>query len=143
MGPQWPICPKQNLFGTNHYYYYFFDLTIGPFHLAKFKKKSYSGSRAMRMRQFWAQNGPFAPNKHFLEKKLSKSFSSTYWSLSLCKISKSFLKRIQNYCRAPFLGPKWPICPNGNFFAENLLKILVPFIHAYLYAKSQSQILNY
>ena len=26
------------------------------------KKKSYSGSRVMRMHHFWAQNGTFAPN---------------------------------------------------------------------------------
>ena len=36
MGPKWPICPEQNFFGTNHYYY--FHLPIGPFHCAKFKK---------------------------------------------------------------------------------------------------------
>ena len=36
LGPRWPICPEQNCFGTNHYYY--FHLPIGPFHCAKFKK---------------------------------------------------------------------------------------------------------
>ena len=35
-GPKWPICHEQIFFGTNHYYY--FHLTIGPFHCAKFKK---------------------------------------------------------------------------------------------------------
>ena len=34
--PKWPICPEQNFFGTNHYYY--FHLPIGPFHCAKFWK---------------------------------------------------------------------------------------------------------
>ena len=34
--PKWPICHEQNLFGTNHYYY--FHLTIDPFHCAKFNK---------------------------------------------------------------------------------------------------------
>ena len=34
MGPKWPIC-HDFFFGTKHYYY--FDLTIGPFHCAKFK----------------------------------------------------------------------------------------------------------
>ena len=28
------ICPEQNFFGTNHYYY--FHLPIGPFHFTKF-----------------------------------------------------------------------------------------------------------
>ena len=35
-GPKWPICHEQSFFGTNHYYY--FHLTIGPFHCAKLKK---------------------------------------------------------------------------------------------------------
>ena len=32
---------------------------------------------------------------------------------------------------------------NGNFFSENLLMSLVSFIHVYLHAKNQSQILLY
>ena len=34
--PKWPICPEQNFFVTNHYYY--LHLPTGPFHCAKFKK---------------------------------------------------------------------------------------------------------
>ena len=34
--PKWPICPEKFFFGTNHYYY--FHLSVGPFHCAKFKK---------------------------------------------------------------------------------------------------------
>ena len=83
-GPKWPICHEQNLFGTNHYYY--FHLRIGPFHCAKFLKNSYSESRVMRVRHFSAQNVSFLPNKIFFEKKLLISFSSTYWPFSLFKI---------------------------------------------------------
>ena len=54
------------LLGTNPYYY--FHLPIGPFHWAKFKKNSYSGSTAMWMHHFWAQNGPFALNIFFFSK---------------------------------------------------------------------------
>ena len=36
LGPKWPICPEQFFFCTNHYYY--FNLPIGSFHCAKFKK---------------------------------------------------------------------------------------------------------
>ena len=61
-----------------------------PFHCAK--KNSSSGSRVMRMRNFWAQNDPF---------------------------------------------------PQMRPFSENLLMSLVSFIHAYLHAKTQSQILIY
>ena len=93
--------------------------------------------------------------------------SSTYWPFSLCKIKKKILQQIQSYEHAPFLDPKWSICPkqnsssgsrvmrmrnfwaqNGPFpqmriFSENLLMSLVSFIHAYLHAKNQSQILIY
>ena len=45
--------------------------------------------------------------------------SSTYWPFSLCKILKKFLKRIQSYEDAPFLGQKWSVCPKQNFFGKN------------------------
>ena len=35
-GLKWPICHEQICFGTNHCYY--FHLSTGPFHCAKFKK---------------------------------------------------------------------------------------------------------
>ena len=55
---------------------------------------------------------------------------------------KKFLQRIQSYEDVQFLGPKWHISPN-QIFSENLLMRLVSFIHAYLHAKNQSQILIY
>ena len=54
----------------------------------------------------------------FLAKQLIK-FSWTYWPLSFCKFLKKFLGRIQSYEDVPFLGPKWPICPEQNFFGTN------------------------
>ena len=40
-------------------------------------------------------------------------------------------------------GPKMTHFPKWEFFSENLLMSLVSFIHAYLHAKNQSQILIY
>ena len=114
-----PVCPEQDFFGTNHYYY--FHLPIDPFHWAKFKKNSYSESRVMRMHNFWAQNGPFAPKCFFWKKPLI-SFSFTYWPLLLCKILKKFSQRIQSYEDVSVLGPKQPICPNENFFRKPVNK---------------------
>ena len=65
MGPKWPICHKQKIFGTNHYYY--FHLTIDPFHCPKFLKNS-SESWVTRVCHFLTQNGSFAPNKFFFQK---------------------------------------------------------------------------
>ena len=77
---------------------------------------------------FWTQNGPFAPNKFFFLKfeKFLKNSSSG-----------SSVMRMHNF---------W--AQNGPFlqmiiFSENLLISLVSFIHAYLHAKNQSQILIY
>ena len=142
------------------------------------------------MCHFQAQNGPFVLNKNFSYKPVLL-LSSTCWPFSLCKIYKKFLQSIQSCEYAPFLDPKWSICPkhfwgvkllnhfyltispfhcskfqknpsrgsrdmwmcnfwikNWSFaqmriFSENLLMNLVPFIHAYLHAKNQSEILIY
>ena len=115
--------------------------TYWPFSLCKILKNSYSGSRVMKMCHFGAQNGPFAPNAFF--GKFLISFSSAYLPFSLCKILKKFFQRFQSYEDAQFLDPKWPISPNDNFFSENLLISIVSFIHGYLHAKNQSQILIY
>ena len=52
----------------------------------------------------------------FFWKKLLRSFLSTYWLLSMCKIFQKFLQWIQTYEDVPFLGLKWPICWNEIFF---------------------------
>ena len=41
--------------------------------------------------------------------------------LSWSKISKKSLGRIQSYEDAPFLGPKWPVCPEREFFFRKLI----------------------
>ena len=61
----------------------------------------------------------------FLEKQLTK-FSCTYQPFSLCKISKKFLEPIQSYKGAPFLGPKWPICPDKILLVQT---IIITFIY--------------
>ena len=98
-------------------------------------KKILRWIRVMRMHHFWAQNGPFAPI--FFWKIINIIL------IYLLKILKKFFQRIQSYQGAQFLGTKWSISQNEKFFSENLLMSLVSFIHAYLHAKNQSQILIY
>ena len=57
--------PQTNFFMEN--YYYHSHLSISPFHCAKFLKNSSSGSRVMRMCNFWTQNGPFPQIRIFSE----------------------------------------------------------------------------
>ena len=92
----------------------------------------------MRICHFRAQNGPFALNK----KSLVQAINIIFIYLLAPFIVQSFKKILTadpELWDAPFLDPKWPICPNENFF----IKRVVPFIHAYLRAKNQSQILTY
>ena len=78
------------------------------------KRNSYSESRVIRMRHFWAQNGSFAPNCFFWEKLLS--FSSTYWPLSFCKILKKFFELIQSCEDVPSSDLPWTKCFGANHY---------------------------
>ena len=54
----------------------------------------------MRMRQIWAQNGPFAPT--FFWKKLISFSSLPSGSFHYAKFKKKFLQQIQSYEGVPF-----------------------------------------
>ena len=70
--------------------------TYGPFHCAKFKKKSYNGSRIMTMHHFLAQSGPFASNNFFSRKPVDES-CFFYSCLSTCQKSKSDINLLVKY----------------------------------------------
>ena len=62
---------------TKFFWYKPLLLLSSTLSLGKILKTFYSRSRAMRMYHFWAQNGPFVPNKFFWGKLLIL-FSSIY-----------------------------------------------------------------
>ena len=64
-GPQWPICPEQNFFGTNHYYY--FHLPIDPFHYVKFKKILTADPELWGCVIYGSKMVHMPPKKNFLE----------------------------------------------------------------------------
>ena len=78
------------------------------------------------MCHFQAQNGPFVVNKTFLVQTIIITF---IYLLALFTVQnlKKFLQRIQSYEDAPFLGPKWSICPKQIFFG----KLLISFSSTY------------
>ena len=81
------------------------------------KKNSYNRSRVMTAHFL----GPKWCICHkFFWEKIINIISSTYWPFSLCKMFKKFLQQIQSYEVPPFLVPKWPICPNENFFKKHV-----------------------
>ena len=73
----------------------------------------------------------FVMNKNFL---LQTIIITLIYLLALFIVQnlKKFLQRIQSYEDAPFLGPKWSICPKQIFFWKIiniiLIYLLAPFI---------------
>ena len=70
--------------------------TYWPFSLCKILKNSSSGSRVMRMCNFWAQNGPFPQMRIFFRKPVNEPcfFHSC---LSTCQKSKSDINLLVKY----------------------------------------------
>ena len=56
---------------------------------------------------------------NFFLKKQPIKFPCTCWPLLFSKILKKLLGPIQSYAHVPFLGPKWHICHEQNFFGTN------------------------
>ena len=108
-----------------------FSCTYWPLSFCKILKKFLGPIQSYETYHFWLQNGPFVMNNFFFSKN-----HCYYFHLPICPFHcakfKKFLQRIQNYEDAPFLGPKWSICPKQNFFWKVITIILVyllaPFI---------------
>ena len=136
-GPKWPICPEQNFFGTNHYYY--FHLPIGIYliqqNLQKFLQQIQSYEDGPFLGPKWSICPP--PPKKFFFGKLLILFSSTYQHLLLCRILKNSFSRARVMRMYNVWAQNGPF-PQMRIFSENLLMSLVSFIHACLHAKNQS-----
>ena len=93
------------------------------------------------MHHFWAQNGPFAPNNFFW-----KIINIILIYLLAPFIVQNLKKNSSSGSRVMRMRNFW--AQNGPFpqtriFSEKMLMSLVSFIHAYLHAKNQGQILIY
>ena len=86
LGPKWPICPEQNFFGTNHYYY--FHLPIGPFHCAKFKK-ILTADPELRGCAIFGPKMVHLPQMRIFFRKPVNELCFFYSCLSACQKSKS------------------------------------------------------
>ena len=105
-----------------------FILQILDIKILDFKNffKFQSRSRVTRMCHFWAHNGPFVVNKIFLVQTIIITFIHLL-DLFIVQNFKQFLQQIQSYEDAPFLDPKWSICPKQIFFG----KLLISFSSIY------------
>ena len=80
----------------------------------------------MRMCRFWAQNGPFVLNKIFLVQTIIITFIYLLALFIVQNLKKNFTVDPE-LSDAPFLGPKWFICP--NFFLK-IINIILMFLVA-------------
>ena len=85
----------------------------------------------MRVSHFQAQNGTFVMNNFFLVETIIITFIYLL-ALFIVQNFKKFLQWLQSYEDAPFLDPKWSICPKQIFFRKIiniiLIYLLPPFI---------------
>ena len=138
-GPKCPIFYEQIFLGTNHYYY--FNLPIGLFHCAKFLKILIEDP------ELWGC-AIFGPKMiHLPQANFFLKINSITLIYLLAPFIVQNLKKIlptdPELWGCAIFGPKMAHFPKWEFFSENLLMSLVSFIHAYLHAKNQSQILIY
>ena len=128
------VLNKQAIFGTNHCHY--FHLPISPFHSRTFNKNSYSGSRVMTICHFRAKMIHLPQTKFFFW----KTINIILIYLLAPFIVQNFQRIVTRMCN--FWVQNGPF-PQMRISSVNLIISLVSFIHAYLYAKNQSQILIY
>ena len=125
------------IFGKNHCYY--FHLPIGPFHCAKFKKILTADLELWRCTMFELKmvNLPhlFLGNYYYH----SHLLLSLFYCAKLKKDSSS-RSRVMKMCN--FWAQNGPF-PQMRIVSENLFTSFVSFIHAYLHARDQIQILIY
>ena len=102
---------------------------LAPFILQNFKKILRADPELWGCTIFRPKMAHLSRTKIFWYKPLLL-LSSTYWPFNCAKFKK-FLHWIQSYEDAPFLGPKWSICPKQFFFLiinVILIYLLAPFI---------------
>ena len=102
-----------NFFGANHYY---FHLPIGRFYCEKLKKFLTTDPELWRCTIF----GPkvvYLPQTIFLWKIITAILIYLLAPFIVQNLKKN-LQRIQSYEDVQFMGPKWPISSNKNFFRK-------------------------
>ena len=86
-----------------------FMYLLASFIIQNFKK--IIRSKIIRTHHFQAQNGPSAPNDNF--------FWKTITIISMYLLVPFIVQNFEKILWAnPFLGPKWPACPETDFFQK-------------------------
>ena len=107
-------CPKWNFFSKNKIFMHL----LSPFIPQNLKRILRADSELSGCTIFRHKMVHLSLNKIFWYKTVLL-LSSTCWPFSLCKIYKKFLQLIQSCEDAPFLDPKWSICPKHFLGGKN------------------------
>ena len=113
---KWPICP--NFFWKNQLYD--FHVLLGPFNVQNLKK-TLEWTKSF-MTHF------NSPTKFFFWKLFRVPFSHFY---CVQFFKKDLSEWIQSYEVSSFSSPKWPICPERDFFGKPIRRACC--VHSYQY----------
>ena len=102
-------------FGTNHCYY--FHLSIGPFHCAKFTKILTVDAELWRCTIF-EHKKIHLPHTIFFWKIIDIILIHLLAPFIVQNLKKNIFQWIQSYEDVQFLSPKWLISPNENFLRK-------------------------
>ena len=134
-----PFVLNKQFFSTNHSYY--FHLPTGPFHCPNFKKILTADPELWGCTIFRPKIVHLPQNNFFW--KIINTILIYLLAHFIVQNFKKILPADPELGGCTIFGPKMVHFPKWEFFSENLLMSLVSFIHAYLHAKNQSQILIY
>ena len=115
--------------------------TCWPFSLCKIYKKFLQSIQSCEDAPFLDPKWSIFP-KHFFWKNINIIFIKLLAPFTVQNFKKILPADPELYGCA-ISGHKITHLPKWDFFSENLLMNLAPFIHAYLHAKNQSEILLY
>ena len=136
LGQKWPTCPEQFFLVKTIIITFIYLLVLFIVqNLKKFLQWIPSYADVLFLGPKWS----IYPQTIFLGEIINIIFIYLL-APSTVQNLKKFFQRIQTMCN--FWAQNGPFSQT-RIFSENLLLSLVPFIHVYLYARNQSQILIY
>ena len=97
---------------------YNFDVPLGPFHCAKYKKNPLSRFRVMTIYHFWALNSPFFQNQPFYRKSIDVNLMHLLPTFTVQNFEKHTLELIQSYKDTSLWDQNYSMAQPRTFFGK-------------------------
>lgn len=117
--------PEENLFQEKHKCN--FDVALGLFYCAKFKKYIVEKIQSYTNISFWGPKWWFAPNEYFFWKSINIIFLYLLASFTTQNV-KEFLRWNKSYDNKRFLRQKWCICHKNVFWKTIKITFMYLFV---------------